>query len=174
MDPYDTNLKKWFYNSLWVKNIVVSGFNIRLGVFFLDWDFINPPRVYLFEDDLIEVNKRIKHFIFPLPHFSIDSHFTYLNKKAYNFCYALHDKIEINRKNLVDVICFLESQFKHVILELMNPSIFMKELRKEIIPMWMIFSNEFEKKYSSENLFVELNNNGSFQNLPLTYISTER
>ncbi len=49
----------------------------------------------------------------------------------------------------------------------------MKELRKEIIPMWMIFSNEFEKKYSSENLFVELNNNGSFQNLPLTYISTK-
>ncbi|AZC08772.1 hypothetical protein DKE48_019025 (plasmid) [Acinetobacter nosocomialis] len=34
VDPYDTNLKKRFYNSLWVKNIVVSGFNIRLGVFF--------------------------------------------------------------------------------------------------------------------------------------------
>ena len=56
VDPYDTNLKKRFYNSLWVKDIVVSGFNIRLGVFFSDWDFINPPRVYLFEDDLIEVN----------------------------------------------------------------------------------------------------------------------
>ncbi len=57
----------------------------KIRCIFLDWDFINPPRVYLFEDDLIEVNKRIKHFIFPLPHFSIDSHFTYLNKKPIIF-----------------------------------------------------------------------------------------
>lgn len=173
VDPYDTNLKKKFYNNLWVKNIVVSGINIRLGVFFWDWDFIRPPQVYLFEDDLIEINKTIKHFRFPLPHFLIESYFSYLNKKAYNFCYALHDKVEINRRNFAQIIFFLESQFQNVISELMNPSIFMKELRKEIVPMWMILSNEFEKKYSLENLFVELNNNWGFQTVSLTYISTK-
>jgi len=173
VDPYDTNLKKKFYNNLWIKNIVVSGINIRLGVFFWNWDFIKPPQIYLFEDDLIEINKTIKHFKFPLPHFAIESHFNFLNKKAYNFCYTLHDKVEINRKNFAQIIFFLERQFQNVMLELINPSIFMQELRKEIVPMWMIFSHEFEKKYGSENLFVELNNNWGLQTIPLTYLSTK-
>lgn len=173
VDPYDTNLKKKFYNNLWIKNIVVSGINIRLGVFFGNWDFIRPPQIYLFEDDLIEINKTIKHFKFPLPHFAIESNFNFLNKKAYNFCYTLHDKVEINRKNFAQIIFFLERQFKNVMLELINPSIFMQELRKEIVPMWMIFSHEFEKKYGSENLFVELNNNWGLQTIPLTYLSTK-
>ncbi|WP_110975952.1 ThiF family adenylyltransferase [Acinetobacter sp. WCHAc060042] len=173
VDPYDTNLKKKFYNNLWVKNIVVSGINIRLGVFFRNWDFITPPQVYLFEDDLIEINKIIKHFRFPLPHFSIESQFTYLNKKAYSFCYVLHDKLEINRKYFSKIIIFMEMQFKKVILDLINPSNFLKEIRNEIVPMWMMLSNEFQKKYSLENLFVEFDDNLDFQTAKLTYISTK-
>lgn len=173
VDPYDTNLKKIFYNNLWVKDIVVSNINIRLGVFFWNWDFIKPPLIYLFEDDLLSINKKIKHFRFPLPHFLIESQFKYLNKKAYNFCYALHDKVEINRNNFSQTIFFLEKQFENVISDLMNPTSFMQELKNEIVPMWMLFSNEFENRYKLKNLFVDLDSKKGLQSAFLTYISNE-
>ncbi|MBR7740259.1 MULTISPECIES: ThiF family adenylyltransferase [Acinetobacter calcoaceticus/baumannii complex] len=173
VDPCDTNLKKKFYNNLWVKKVVVGGVDIRLGVFFRNWDFISPPNVYLFSDDLLEIKKINKYFKFPLPHFSIEHDFKYLNKNAYNFCYALHDKVEINRKNFTQILAFLEAQFQRVILDLFSPSGFVSELRKEIVPIWMILSNKFEKKFKMESLFVELERCEGIKNISLTYYSAD-
>lgn len=173
VDPCDTNLKKKFYNNLWVKKVVIAEVDIRLGVFFRNWDFISPPNIYLFADDLLEIRKINKYFKFPLPHFSIEHDFKYLNKNAYNFCYALHDKVEINRKNFTQILAFLEAQFQRVILDLISPSGFFLELRNEIVPIWMILSNKFEKKFKMESLFVELEGREGVKNISLTYYSAD-
>lgn len=156
VDSFDTDLKQQYHNNLWVKNITVSDFDIQVGVFFGNWDFISPPQIYLFEDDLRKINQKNSHFRFPLPHFSIESSFVYKEKKAYNFCYTLHDKIEINRKNFFQIINYLEIQFSSVLLKLISPKNFMHELKQEIVPMWMILSNKFEKKSKIESLLVEV------------------
>lgn len=174
VDYFDTNLKQKYHNNLWVKNITVSDFDIQVGVFFENWDFISPPLIYLFEDDLKKINQKNSHFRSPLPHFSIESFFVYKEKKAYNFCYTLHDKIEINRNNFFQIINYLEIQFSSVLLKLINPKNFMHELKQEIVPMWMILSNKFEKESKKESLIVEVDDLWGIHKIPLTYVSSEK
>lgn len=174
VDSFDTNLKQKYHNNLWLKNIKVSDFDIQVGVFFGNWDFISPPQVYLFEDDLKKINQKNSHFKFPLPHFSIESSFVYKEKKAYNFCYTLHDKVEINRKNFLQIISYLEMQFSSVLLKLINLKNFMHEIKQEIVPMWMILSNKFEKKSKIESLLVAVDGMSGMHEIPLTYVSSEK
>ncbi len=49
LDSCETKLNRRHRNSLWVKNLYINGFHIRVIVAFFDWDLIELPRVYLFE-----------------------------------------------------------------------------------------------------------------------------
>ena len=97
LDSCETKLNRRHRNSLWVKNLYINGFHIRVIVAFFDWDLIELPRVYLFEKDLNKIKEKYSHFKFPLPHFQLESNSFLNDEKLYNFCYLLHDSLGINR-----------------------------------------------------------------------------
>ncbi len=47
VDPFNINFKKKFNQNLWIKEIKIDEFRIKLAIFFSDWDFIISPSVYL-------------------------------------------------------------------------------------------------------------------------------
>ncbi|HCU0823546.1 TPA: ThiF family adenylyltransferase [Acinetobacter baumannii] len=171
-DPFSINFKKRFNQNLWIKEIKINEFKIKLAIFFSDWDFIISPSVYLFEDDLKLIGQKYKHFKLPLPHFLIEPSFTYDEKKAYNFCYALHDKVEINRKDLTQIIFFIEKQIEANLLKLINLKTLINEINQEIAPTWMILSEKYEERFKADDLFIDFKNEKGVNQTTLNYKST--
>lgn len=168
LDSCETKLNRRHRNSLWVKNLYINGFHIRVIVAFFDWDLIELPRVYLFEKDLNKIKEKYSHFKFPLPHFQLESNSFLNDEKLYNFCYLLHDRLEINRSNLSHVLAVVEIQINSILNLYFDLKSLKNEFKKEFVPMWMIFSRKFENTNRMRNITL---NNQSSEGLSFTSIS---
>lgn len=156
LDPCEIKLDRCYRNSLWVKILNINGFNVRIIVAFFDWDLLELPTVYLFEKDLNEIKRKYSHFKFPLPHFQLVSSNILNGDKLYNFCYLLHDRLEINRSNLSHVLAVVEIQVKSILNLYFDLECLKNEFKKEFVPMWIIFSRKFENINKMKN--ITLNN----------------
>lgn len=152
LDSCEIKLNRRYRNSLWAKTLYINGFNVRIIVAFFDWDLLEPPTVYLFEKDLNEIQRKHSHFKFPLPHFQLVGNNILNGEKLYNFCYLLHDRLEINRSNLSHVLAVVETQVNSILNLYFDLESLKSEFKKEFVPMWIIFSRKFENINKMRNI----------------------
>lgn len=124
-------------DKVWQKEINLHGINIRLFLEFENWNYLALPSIYISLQDIEKLSKKVPHFMFPLPHFSLEGKKEWNNDEfMYGFCYALHDRIELPRHQFYVMAKYIEEQCLKVLHILLDNTLFKKEVSKEFYNIW--------------------------------------
>lgn len=124
-------------DKVWQKKINLHGINIQLFLEFENWNYLALPYIYIQLQDINKLSQKFPHFMYPLPHFSLEGKKEWNNNEfMYGFCYALHDRIELPRHQFHIMIKYIEEQCLKVLHILFDYNQFKKEVSKEFYNIW--------------------------------------